>query len=104
MADVPLAARMRPRTFEEFVGQSHLIGPGKALTQRGQSTRDEDEVRRGVAALERACTGGLGLGCGLAADHLVSIGRRRIAYITGDITYLAARDRVEGAVAALGDH
>ena len=33
MADVPLAARMRPRTFEEFVGQSHLIGPGKALTQ-----------------------------------------------------------------------
>ena len=33
MADVPLAARMRPRTIEEFVGQSHLIGPGKALTQ-----------------------------------------------------------------------
>jgi putative ATPase len=24
---------MRPRTFEEFVGQTHLIGPGKALTQ-----------------------------------------------------------------------
>jgi putative ATPase len=24
---------MRPRSFEEFVGQSHLIGPGKALTQ-----------------------------------------------------------------------
>jgi putative ATPase len=23
---------MRPRTFEEFVGQSHLIGPGRALT------------------------------------------------------------------------
>jgi len=32
MADVPLAARMRPRTFEEFVGQAHLIGPGRALT------------------------------------------------------------------------
>jgi putative ATPase len=24
---------MRPRTFEEFVGQSHLVGPGKALTK-----------------------------------------------------------------------
>src|SRR5918994_1716438 len=24
---------MRPRTFQEFVGQSHLIGPGKALSQ-----------------------------------------------------------------------
>jgi putative ATPase len=33
MADAPLAARMRPRSFDEFVGQSHLIGPGKALTQ-----------------------------------------------------------------------
>src|SRR5262245_37239155 len=33
MADVPLAARMRPSRFEEFVGQTHLIGPGKALTQ-----------------------------------------------------------------------
>jgi len=27
----PLAARMRPRTLEEFLGQDHLLGPGKAL-------------------------------------------------------------------------
>ena len=27
----PLAARMRPRTLEEFAGQRHLLGPGKAL-------------------------------------------------------------------------
>lgn len=33
MAEVPLAARMRPRTFEEFVGQTHLVGPGRALTK-----------------------------------------------------------------------
>jgi putative ATPase len=33
MADEPLAARMRPRTFGEFVGQAHLVGPGKALTK-----------------------------------------------------------------------
>ena len=32
MVDTPLAARMRPRSFEEFVGQRHLFGPGKALT------------------------------------------------------------------------
>src|SRR5919109_2644789 len=32
MAEVPLATRMRPRTFEELVGQRHLFGPGKALT------------------------------------------------------------------------
>ena len=27
----PLAARMRPRTLDEFVGQDHIIGPGHAL-------------------------------------------------------------------------
>jgi putative ATPase len=27
----PLAARMRPRTLEEFLGQEHLLGPGRAL-------------------------------------------------------------------------
>ena len=27
----PLAARLRPQTLEEFVGQSHLLGPGKVL-------------------------------------------------------------------------
>src|SRR5436190_11406203 len=32
VAETPLAARMRPRTFDEFVGQRHLFGPGKALT------------------------------------------------------------------------
>ncbi len=27
----PLAARMRPRTLDEFVGQTHLLAPGSAL-------------------------------------------------------------------------
>ena len=30
-ADGPLAARMRPRTLDEFVGQEHLLGEGSAL-------------------------------------------------------------------------
>lgn len=34
---VPLAARMRPRSFDEFVGQGHLLGPGKALTTLAES-------------------------------------------------------------------
>ena len=29
----PLAARLRPRTLDEFVGQRHLLGPGKVLTR-----------------------------------------------------------------------
>ena len=30
-ANQPLAARMRPATPAEFVGQTHLVGPGRAL-------------------------------------------------------------------------
>src|SRR5215207_597994 len=29
--DGPLAARMRPRRLDEFVGQEHLLGEGSAL-------------------------------------------------------------------------
>src|SRR5437588_937294 len=32
MAEVPLATRRRPRSFDELVGQRHRVGPGKALT------------------------------------------------------------------------
>src|SRR5271157_1604851 len=35
----PLADRMRPRTPDEFIGQEHLIGPGKPL--RTQIDRDD---------------------------------------------------------------
>ncbi len=35
----PLADRMRPRTLDEFVGQEHLVAPGKPL--RTQLERDD---------------------------------------------------------------
>src|ERR1700751_3873164 len=38
-ASRPLADRMRPRTLDEYVGQEHLIGPGKPL--RVQIERDD---------------------------------------------------------------
>jgi putative ATPase len=31
LSSAPLAARMRPRTFDEYVGQEHLVGEGKIL-------------------------------------------------------------------------
>ena len=33
----PLAARMRPRTLDEFAGQEHLVGPGRILRKSIQS-------------------------------------------------------------------
>ncbi|MSQ31880.1 MAG: replication-associated recombination protein A [Dehalococcoidia bacterium] len=35
--NAPLAARMRPRTFDELVGQEHIVGPGKVLRKSIES-------------------------------------------------------------------
>jgi putative ATPase len=35
----PLAARMRPRTLDEFSGQEHIIGPGKLLRRAIETDR-----------------------------------------------------------------
>jgi putative ATPase len=35
--DEPLAARMRPRTLDEFVGQDHILGPGRLLRRAIQA-------------------------------------------------------------------
>jgi putative ATPase len=37
--DAPLAARMRPRTLDEYVGQEHILGPGKLLRRAIEADR-----------------------------------------------------------------
>lgn len=37
--DAPLAARMRPRTLDEVVGQAHLLAPGRALRRAIEADR-----------------------------------------------------------------
>jgi len=37
--EAPLAARMRPRTLEEFVGQEHIVGPGTLLRRAIEADR-----------------------------------------------------------------
>jgi putative ATPase len=37
--EAPLAARMRPRTLEEFVGQEGIVGPGKLLRRAIETDR-----------------------------------------------------------------
>lgn len=37
--DAPLATRMRPRTLDEYVGQSHLLGPGRLLRRAIEADR-----------------------------------------------------------------
>src|SRR3954451_9196859 len=40
----PLAARMRPRTLDEFVGQEAILGPGKILRR----LIERDELRSAI--------------------------------------------------------
>ena len=42
--DAPLAARLRPRTLDEIVGQQHLLGPGKVLRRLIESDQDRKSV------------------------------------------------------------
>jgi putative ATPase len=35
--DAPLAARLRPRTLDEFIGQEHIVGPGRLLRRSIQA-------------------------------------------------------------------
>jgi len=37
--DAPLATRMRPRTLADYVGQSHILGPGKLLRRAIEADR-----------------------------------------------------------------
>lgn len=37
--DAPLAARLRPRTLDEFIGQEHIIGTGKLLRRAIEADR-----------------------------------------------------------------
>jgi len=37
--EAPLAARMRPRTLSEYIGQEHIVGPGKLLRRAIEADR-----------------------------------------------------------------
>lgn len=38
-SDAPLAARMRPRNLNEYIGQEHIVGPGKLLRRAIETDR-----------------------------------------------------------------
>jgi len=45
----PLAARLRPRTLDEIVGQEHLVGPGAALRVLAEADRVSSAILWGPA-------------------------------------------------------
>jgi putative ATPase len=59
----PLAARMRPRSLEEFVGQEHLLGPGSALRTALEDGRPHSMILYGPPGTGKTTL------ARLAADH-----------------------------------
>lgn len=46
---LPLAARLRPRNFDEFAGQTHLVGPGTPLRRAAEADRVPPSIFYGPA-------------------------------------------------------
>ena len=47
----PLADRLRPQTLEDYVGQEHLLGPGKVLRQMIQQKQFHNYGRNYFSAV-----------------------------------------------------
>lgn len=90
---MPLAARMRPQSLEQFVGQTHLLGPGKLLRRLIDADRLGSVIFFGPP------------GCGKTtlASLLAGIGKKsyaRLSAITDGVAQLRqvlseAKERVE---------
>jgi len=84
----PLAARMRPRTLEEIVGQDHILGPGKLLRRAIEADRLNSIILYGPP------------GCGKTslAEVIAGVTQRRFERTSGAISNVAGLRRIlEGA-------
>ncbi|MFH1046437.1 MAG: replication-associated recombination protein A [Candidatus Omnitrophota bacterium] len=52
---VPLAVRMRPRTLQEYVGQTHILGPDKLLTRAILADRISSLILYGPPGTGKTC-------------------------------------------------
>jgi replication-associated recombination protein RarA len=55
----PLAYRMAPRTFDEYVGQRHVLGEGKLLRRAVEADRVSSIILYGPPGRQRPLSPGL---------------------------------------------
>src|SRR5581483_10055640 len=67
----PLAARLRPRTLDEVVGQEHLVGPGAPLRALAESDRVGSAILWGPAGTGKTTLARLL--AATTAKHLVTL-------------------------------
>jgi putative ATPase len=87
----PLAARMRPRSLDEFVGQEHFLGPGKLLRRLLQADRLGSVIFYGPPGSGKTAL------AHVIANHTQCVFRQVNAVATGikEVRDLLAEARVE---------
>ena len=51
--NAPLASRLRPQTLDDYIGQEHLVGPGRMLRQMLQTDRISSMISGDLPASEK---------------------------------------------------
>jgi putative ATPase len=92
----PLAARMRPRTLDEFVGQDQIVGPGRALRRAIESDALPSMILWGPPGTGKTTLAGIIAalsGAHFAAISAVSAGVADLRRIVADAGKLKAAGR-----------
>ncbi|HEX8678752.1 MAG TPA: replication-associated recombination protein A [Chthoniobacterales bacterium] len=85
----PLAARMRPRSLEEFVGQQHILAPGKLLRRAIEADRLPSVILSGPP----------GTGKTTLAQIIAEMTRAKFERLSGVESNVAEMRKVVGAAA-----
>ena len=88
-ATAPLAARMRPGTLEEFVGQEHILAPGKLLRRAIEADRLPSVILSGPP----------GTGKTTLAHVIADMTRAKFERLSGVESNVAEMRKVVGAAA-----
>ncbi|GAC1583035.1 MAG: replication-associated recombination protein A [Candidatus Elarobacter sp.] len=92
----PLAARMRPRTLDEFVGQEQIVGPGRALRRAIESDQAPSMILWGPPGTGKTTLARIianATGAHFAAMSAVSAGVADLRRVVADAQKLRAAGR-----------
>ncbi len=92
----PLAARMRPRTLDEFVGQEQIVGPGRALRRAIESDQAPSMILWGPPGTGKTTLARIiahATGAHFAALSAVSAGVADLRRVVADAQKLRAAGR-----------